>query len=193
MFRRLAATALLILIPATLPADSPTAVRLTLESAIAAYEAGDTHEALQHIRHARQAIVSEASDIPPGVLPNLAEIEQALAAYGICAYGRRPDFDATHDAVLRVIGELRIAYHGSHRVFGSQGMDVDLDMDGRIRELGDMHFDYVSFSDRLRKIGTIDIDYVSFSKHPRKIGAIEFDWSFGKLRRVAGVDVDRCR
>ena len=67
---------------------------------------------------------------------------------------------------------------------------LDFDIDGRIRELGDMHFDYVSFTDRLREIGTIDIDYVSFSEHPRRIGPIEFDWAFGELRRVAGVDVE---
>ena len=194
-FQRAVARSFLLLAclvsPSSLRADGPVDIGLALGRAIVAYESGNPVEALEEINRVQAALRAELAEIPVGVLGNLAELDMALTVYRFYVRGHRPDLDATHDAVANLLAELRFAYRERDRPFADRYVQVDFDLDGRVRQFGEVEIEYVPFSDRISAIGEIDIDYVPFSERPRSIGAIEFQWVFDELYEVAGVSVDR--
>ena len=180
-----------LFVAAPTSADAPSDFGEMLDDVKELEAAGNYGEALHRLDLARQVLVAEMEGLQARALRNIGVLRDALAAYRSVAYGRRPDLDATHDAVLHVLYRLEDAYCSPDSPPRGPRSWVRLDLDGRISRIGDLEIGYAPFSDRIDEIGDIEIDYVPFEEYPREVGPIRFHWVFGELREVGGVRVER--
>lgn len=191
VIRLLLVLAVVLFVPAQTSAEDASSFGEMLDDVKELEANGNFDEALHRLDLARQVLVAEAGGLQVGALHNIAVLHDGLAAYRSVAYGCRPDFDATHDAVLRVLFQLEDVYHSPGRVLRGRRSRIRFDLEGRVASIGDLRIHYAPFSDRIDGIGEIEIDYVPFEEYPREIGPIRFRWVFDELREVGGVRVER--